>query len=504
MFMNIPAYHELRSKLEELACLNSALAILSWDQEVHMPQKGGSARAKVISHLSVLAHEKIIALDTKKRLTQLLRSTNQRPETPESTIIRETWRAYTRERTLPNVFVQELAELTSRAQTIWAEARTKSNVAHFLPSLKRIVELKRKEAEYVGYADSPYDALLDAYEPGLTSAQVSAVFNELRDFLKPFIRTLQRSSHTAPNPTITHGNFPINEQEAFNRWVAEKMGFDFEAGRLDTSTHPFTSGFHPTDVRLTTRYHEHDLLYALGSTIHEAGHGLYEQGLPIEHHGTPLAESVSYGIHESQSRIWENNIGKSRAFWSAIYPKLQRQFPKPFAKIPLETVYRLINEVKPSLIRTESDEVTYNLHIILRYEIERELIEGTLNVKDVPELWNAKMKEYLGVKVPNDREGVLQDVHWSGGAFGYFPTYALGNLYAAQFYHALQKQVPNAERDMKKGNFLPVRNWLRKKIHVHGKTFSSEALVKEVTGEGLNANYFISYLKEKYSALYGV
>jgi carboxypeptidase Taq len=449
-----------------------------------------------------LAHKKILALDTKKQLRGLLRDTKTRPNKPESVIIRETWRMYDRERKLPNAFIQELAELTSHAQTIWADARAKSDFSLFQPSLKRLVELKRQEAEYVGYKDSPYDALLDAHEPGLTSASVSEVFNELRDFLKPFVRSLERSSQVFPSEKILHGTFPIADQQKFNQWVAEKMGFDFDAGRLDQSTHPFTTGFHPEDVRITTRYREHDLFYSLGSTIHEAGHALYEQGLPVKHYGTPLAESISYGIHESQSRIWENNVGKSKAFWTSLYPKLQKQFPKPFAKIPLETVYRIMNRVKPSLIRTEADEVTYNLHIILRYEIERELIEGTLKVKDLPEIWNAKIKKYLGLKVPNDREGVLQDVHWSGGSFGYFPTYTLGNLYAAQFYQTAHKKLPRLEADLKKGNFAPFREWLRTNIHAHGKTYSSDALVKEVCGEPLQAKYFIQYLKEKYLDLY--
>ena len=502
--MNKVLFGALREKLEAHTHLQSTLAILQWDQEIHVPEKGGAARAKLLSYLSVLAHDQLLALDAKKELSTLLREAKKNPEQPESIVVLDTWRHYAREKKLPSAFVQELAELGSQGHTTWTKARAQSDFSLFLPTLKRLIALKQKEAEYVGYKDSPYDALLDVYEPGLTTAQISPVFAELRDFLTRFLRTLKKSPTTFPNERVLHGSFPIAEQQAFNQWLAEKMGFDFAAGRLDQSTHPFTTSFHPHDVRITTRYREHDLLYSVGSTIHEAGHGLYEQGLPVEHFGTPLSESISLGIHESQSRLWENTIGKSRAFWSYVYPKLQKRFPKPFANVPLEDVYHLINRVEPSLIRTEADEVTYNLHIILRFEIERGLIEGTMKAKDLPEIWKAKMKEYLGVKVPNDREGVLQDVHWSDGSFGYFPTYALGNLYAAQFAHTAKQKIPAFEAQLKKGNFAPLREWLRKNIHAHGKTYSSAALVKEVTGEPLHAQYFIRYLEEKYGEIYNL
>ncbi len=500
--MDTLAYAKLRTQLEELAHFSSTLALLQWDQEIYMPAKGGEPRAKLISYLSVVAHEKLLALNSGKLLTKLVQEAKKTPNTPEAIVIRDVWRSYTRERKLPTAFVQELAELTSRAQTIWAEARAKSDFSLFLPSLKRLVELKRQEAAYVGYKNSPYDALLDTYEPGLTSAQIDPLFSELRDFLKPFLRKLKAAKQQPPAATRLKGKFPLREQEAFNEQLLRKVGFDFEAGRIDQSTHPFTTNFHPYDVRITTRYSETDALYALGSTIHEMGHALYEQGLPVEHFGTPLAEAVSLGIHESQSRFWENMIGKGRPFWKYFYPKLQKQFPKPYARVPFETFYRILNRVEPAFIRTEADEVTYNLHIIIRYELERGLIEGTLKAKDLPQLWKAKMKDYLGVTVKNDREGVLQDVHWSIGAIGYFPTYTLGNLYAAQFSETAKKQLPKLEAQLEKGNFTPLREWLRTHIHAHGKTFTSEALVKEITGEPLQASYFIKHLKEKYGELY--
>jgi carboxypeptidase Taq len=496
--MDTASYDLLRERLAEVSHLNSTLAVLQWDQEVHMPVKGSGPRAKTISYLSVLAHQKLLDLDKGKVLSRLHRANKTMSDPHASIIIQEAWRAYDRERKLPEPFVKELAELCSVAQTAWAHARKKDDFTVFLPHLKRIIELKRQEAEYLGYKDSPYDALLDVYEPGLTSRRVTGIFEELRNFLQSFVRDLAVSSKRQPKEDVLKGVFPITEQQAFNAWMTHKIGFDQEAGRLDISTHPFTTSFHPHDVRLTTRYDESNVLYAIGSSIHEMGHGLYEQGLPIEHFGTPLGETVSLGIHESQSRLWENNIGKSRPFWQYFYPKLQQCFPRPYKQVPFETFYQIINRVEPSFIRTESDEVTYNLHIILRFEIEKGLIEGKIKVKDLPEIWNAKIKEYLGLKVSNDRLGVLQDVHWSSGAIGYFPTYTLGNLYAAQFYHAAKDQIKNLDQQVKRGDFTAIKGWLKTNIHAHGKLYTAEALVKKITGEPLTTKYFIDYLKQKY------
>ncbi len=497
-----PAYAELRSSLEEMGHINSALALLQWDQEVLMPEKGGEQRAKTIGYLSKLSHEALLGLNKKKALSQLARSLDGKSDAGQAAVVREALRAYTRENKLPTAFVQELSEFSSRSHTAWIKARQASDFAAFLPYLKKMVALKQQEAEYVGYTDSPYDALLDAYEPDLTSKYVSVVLGELRDFLTGFVKKLQAAKNQPPSSTTFKGQFHLAAQQEFNTKLAQDIGFDFGAGRIDVSTHPFTTNFHPQDVRITTRYDETDVFSSIGSTIHEVGHALYEQGIPTEHFGTPLGEAISLGIHESQSRIWENNIGKSLSFWKHVYPKLQKAFPRPFGRIPLETFYQTLNRVTPSYIRTESDEVTYNLHIILRFEIEKDLIEGRLKVKDLPEAWNAKMKEYLGVIVPNDRLGVLQDVHWAGGSIGYFPTYALGNVYAAQFYASARKHLPELERDLAKGNFTPLREWLRKEIHAHGKFYTAESLVRRVTGEPLQTKYFIEYLTQKYTEIY--
>lgn len=494
--------HLLKARLSEIAQLGSVSSVLGWDQEVHMPEKGADARAASISLVSGLMHEKMVGLDDDGLLSKLKRQVDAKGlKGKDAIIVAETWRSFEREKKLPKAFVKELAETTSKAHHVWIRARKENDFSLFLPWLRKIVELKRKEAEFVGFADSPYDALLDSYEPGLTTKDVTAILDDLKDFLAPFLKELRASTVKIDQKRI-RGTFPLDKQFAFNRFVSEKMGFDYAAGRIDKSVHPFTTTFHTNDVRITTRFKEDDIIYSLGSTIHETGHALYEQGLPSEHFGTPLAEAVSLGIHESQSRLWENTIGKSAAFWNYFYPRLQKEFPKPFKHVPRKDFLRIINEVKPSLIRTEADEVTYNLHIIVRFEIEKELIEGSIDPKDLPAIWNEKMKEYLGIKVPSDSLGVLQDVHWSTGSIGYFPTYTLGNLYAAQFYAAMERDIPDLSGHIAAGNLAVPREWLRKKIHVHGKTYTAADLVKKVTGEYPTSRYFIEYLRAKYEKLY--
>lgn len=303
---------------------------------------------------------------------------------------------------------------------------------------------------------------------------------------------------------ILDGTFPIEQQRTFNVYIAELLGLDFESGRIDVSTHPFTTSFHSHDVRITTRYNEHDVLHGILSTIHETGHALYNQGIRSEHFGTPLGESISPSIHESQSKIWETMVGKGKPLWIFLYPKLQNVFPEVFAHVSFKDFYCAINRVKPSLIRLEADEITYHLHVILRFEIEKALIEGKFEVEDLPRVWNTKTKEYLGIIVPDDRQGILQDMHWSVGSIGYFPTYTLGTLYAAQFYHQAKKDIPELEKQITLGNPKPLREWLRENIHQHGKYYTASDLIKEVTGEKLNSNYFINYIKQKYTDLYNL
>lgn len=493
---------QFKEKLIELYYLSSALAVLHWDREVNMPKKGVLARAQTTAALAGVLHEKLLSI---KPFLLPLKSSLDDGKLDEETsiIVREVWREFEKAEKLPTYFVKELARVTSEAHATWAEARAKSDFAKFAPHLKKIVELKREEAKLLGYKDSPYDALLDTFEPYATAEEMSITLEELKDFLIPFIQKIKNSS-VKVDRNILKGEFPIEKQIEFNRFVAEKMGYDLGAGRIDVSVHPFTIHFHPQDVRFTTRYDKADVFPALMTTLHEAGHALYEQGILVENFGTPFGESISLGVHESQSRSWENLIGRSKPFWAYFYPELQKEFPEPFTKISLDNFYRALNRVEPSFIRVEADEVTYNLHIILRFEIEKELVEGSIEVDDLPKIWNDKFKEYFGLEVPDDSLGVLQDVHWSGGSIGYFPTYTLGNLYSAQFYSASKRDIPDLEEQITKGEFTDFLQWLRKNIHIHGKLYTARDLVMQVTGEPLKSQYFMDYLKKKYSEIYNL
>ncbi len=495
---------ELKNRLTEITHLGSTIAVLNWDQQVFMPAKGAEMRAKTIAHLSGLYHMTLIAIDSDGLLTNLksdLDLERKQFSPKDRVIISETWRSFEREKKLPEAFVKELSQTVAEAHTVWVEAKNSNNFKLFQPWLEKIVALKRKEAKYVGYEESPYDALIDLYEPGMTADRAAVILNDLKDFLIPFIEKIKKSK-VKLNPKKIQGKFPIQKQKELNELIAKQIGFDLTAGRIDESAHPFTINFNALDVRFTTKYSEENIMQALGATIHEAGHGMYEQGLPSEYFGTPLSESISLGIHESQSRFWENMVGKSKEFWHYFYPKLKKEFPQPFSKISADEFYLNINTVQPSLIRIESDEVTYNIHIIIRFEIEKDLIEGSIEVADVPKIWKTKMKEYLGITVPNDRQGALQDVHWSTGAFGYFPTYTFGNLYSGQFTAQMMKDIPDMKKQIAKGKFDEILNWLRKNIHQHGKMYTAGSLVRAVTGEPLDSKYFIEYLKEKFFAIY--
>ncbi|MEK7555592.1 MAG: carboxypeptidase M32 [Patescibacteria group bacterium] len=492
----------MKSRLKEIYHLSSAMSLLGWDQQVYMPHRGAESRASTMAHLSVTIHEKFLKINSDGLLDSLRKKLEaDKLVAREAIIVKETCRSYDREKKLPASFVRELAETIAKTHSVWKEARRKSDFKMFLPWLKKIVALKRKEAELVGYKKSPYDALLDVFEPEMTTEKTAKILNDLKDFLVLFVKKIA-ASKVKVNAKIIKGEFSIEEQKKFNQLIAEKIGFNLEAGRIDQSAHPFTIGFHPHDVRITTRHDKNNLLPAIFSTIHETGHALYEQGLLAEHFGTPLAESISLGIHESQSRLWENLIGRSLPFWKYFYPKLQKEFPEPFKSILFLKFYKAINKVEPSFIRTEADEITYNLHIIIRFEIEKLMIEGSIRLADLPKIWNQKVKKYLGIKVRNDAQGVLQDVHWSSGLIGYFPTYAFGNLYAAQFYNSMRNEIFNLDKKIEAGHLSHVREWLRKKIYVHGKSFTADALVKEVTGESLNSRYFIDYLEKKYKEIY--
>jgi carboxypeptidase Taq len=499
----------LTTHLSEIQRINSAASVLSWDQETYMPAGGGVARAEQIATLQGLAHQKLVSHDMERLLGRSVDLTNGVPldhdgelwDESTQALLREVWRDYSRAKKLPSDFVVTLSRECSLAQQVWAEAKEDNAFARFLPNLRTVLSLKREEADYLGYVDSRYNALLDVYEPGATIAGLRPLFAELKARLVPLLKRIQNSATRIDDSFLFHA-YDTTRQLEFGRLVLMRMGYDFERGRLDLSAHPFTTSFHPTDVRLTTRVHEHDLPSCLFSCIHEGGHGLYDQGLDPHHYGTPLGDSVSLGIHESQSRLWENCVGRSRAFWRFFYPVLQQTFHHQLRHVEMEEFYAGINRVKPSFIRVEADELTYNLHIMLRAEIEQHLIEGHTRADDLPEIWNSKMKEYLGIVPPTDAEGVLQDVHWSLGAFGYFPTYALGNLYAVQFYDQARMEIPHLEDEIAAGQLSVLRRWLEQKIHRWGRMFTPERLSQRVTGRSVNPGPFLRYVERKYGELY--
>lgn len=493
----------LRTRLEEATAIHSALIVLSWDQEVGMPKKAAEGRAKAIAHLSALAHQKALALDEGGLLTTLKKELDEkRIKGNDAVIVREAWRGYERDRRLPEEFVKEQAEVISLAGEVWKEAKAKSNFKLFQPWLAKIVDLKRREAAYIGYTDSPYDALLEEYEPGATTAEVTHVLSELRDFLVPFIK---RTSAAQKRYQRTHlkGLFPKAKQEVFVRELVEGIGYDLQAGRINESEHPFSERAHAHDAYITVNYRERDIIFVAMAAIHEAGHALYELGLPQQHFSNALGQFISIAFHESQSCLWENYIGRSKEFWQHWYPKLKKHFGPQLQGVSLDMFHRALNTVHPGPVRLDADEVTYHLHIIMRFEIERDLIEGKIEVRDVPRVWNEKMKEYLGVVPASDAQGPLQDIHWSAGYFGYFPTYTLGILYSAMQWDTIREAIPQYRKRIASGDTQPILDWLRTNIHAHGQKYRSKELLKRATGNEFSARPFERYLEEKYTELYG-
>ncbi len=500
------AYDELIRLVKEASLLGSTAALLGWDQETMMPAGGLEHRSRQLAQLASMHHR----LVTSPRIGELLAACEADdkvvgdPLHPSAVNVREVRRQYDRRTKLPTELVQELAQLTSLAQHQWAEARRDSDFARFRPWLEKVVELTRSKAKCFGWpADGePWDALAEDYEPGCTAADVEKVFGPLRTRLAALIGDLT-SSPTRPSNAFNELPIAIEQQERFVRFCSEQIGFDYTRGRLDRSTHPFCSGTHCNDVRMTTRFHENNVNDALGSTMHESGHGIYEQGLGAEHIGTPMGDAVSLGIHESQSRLWENQVGRSRAFWNWCHPKLTDFFGSAVSGLSLEDVYGSVNIVNPDFIRVEADEATYNMHIMIRFEIERALIRGDLAPADIPGVWNDKYKEYLGLDVPDDRRGCLQDIHWSSGSIGYFPTYTLGNLYAAQFFEQALEDMPDLHDRFEQGHFDSLKQWLNTKIHAHGRRYPAPELCVNVTGKPLSAEPLMRHLEGKLRPLYG-
>ncbi len=498
-------YSELTRLLREAALVGSCGSVLSWDEQTYMPDKGSAHRADQLGLLAGLAHERA----TSPRIGELLSQLEGRGDLGDAdgdraVNVREARRSFDRQTKLPRRLVEELSRTTTLSQQAWIKAREDADFAAFLPWLEKMIGLKREEAQAVGYGDGvPYDALLDDYEPGVTAAEIQRVFTPLRDELVKLVAAIQHSARR-PNVEILSRHYPKTPQMVLSEGASKAIGFDFEAGRIDESAHPFCSGFGPGDCRLTTRYNDHHFNSAFFGVLHESGHGIYEQGLPGDGFGLGIGQPSSLGIHESQSRMWENFVGRSRSFWKYLFPTAKTAFPKALGDVSLEEFYSAINDVRPSLIRVEADEVTYNLHIMLRFEIEQQLVSGDLKPVDIPAVWNEKVMKYFGLAVPSDANGCLQDIHWSAGLLGYFPTYALGNMYAAQFFSAARRDLGDLDDQFSRGQFKPLKNWLNEKIHCHGKRFRAKRLVEVVTGESLSHQPLIAHLRTKYSELYGL
>ncbi|MBS3965845.1 MAG: carboxypeptidase M32 [Truepera sp.] len=489
---------ELTERLAVISDLHEAASLLSWDQHTYMPPGATAARGQQLATLSKLSHQLFTDAEIGKLLT-VLESAPLASDSDEAALVKVTRRLYDRASKLPADFVEEFAKLRTQAQQRWAEARRGKDFSQFAPLLQEIVAMTRREADYLGYLDHPYDALLDGYEPGMRTAEVKRVFAELKGPIVALVQAIKAQGRLSDAPL--RQPFDEAKQEAFALEMAQAFGYDLSRGRLDRTVHPFAQSISKYDVRITTRYNPEYLVPALFGTLHETGHALYEQGVADEYYRSPLGSVQSLGLHESQSRLWENLVGRSRGFWQYAYPKLRAYFPG-LNGVPLEEFYAAINRVEPSFIRVEADEVTYNLHIMLRFELELALLEGTLAVSDIPAAWNAKVEEYLGITPPDDALGCLQDIHWSMGGIGYFPTYTLGNVMSVQLFEAAKRAHPEIDLDITEGRFATLLAWLRDNVHRHGAKYQADELLQRATGSRLDPGPYIGYLTSKYRTLY--
>lgn len=491
-------YEAYKTKMQKIADVKYASAVLQWDQETYLPPKGNETRGRQIATLSEIAHN----LFTDEKLGQLLLELLGKDglSMNEKRNVELTFEDYTKNKKLPVAFVRKMSETVNKSFYAWIQSRKENSFAVFREPLDEVIHLKKQEAEYIGYEKHPYNALMNDYDKGLTVDTVDALFSALRPQLISL--TEEIAGRTAVDNSFLQGHFDKAKQWEFGIEILKRMHFDFEAGRQDISEHPFTINFNSTDVRVTTRIDEKDFANMTWSCLHEGGHALYEQGLPANEYGLPLSEYCSVSIHESQSRLWENCVGRSKEFWLHNYPLLQKYFPQPFNDISVDQFYRAINKTQSSLIRTEADELTYHFHVMIRYELEKKLIEGSISSKDIPAYWNELYLKYLDINVPDDIQGCLQDVHWSHGSFGYFATYSIGSLYAAQLYATIEKAVPDVKEKIKNGNNQPVFNWLKQHIYPYGRYHTSEELCHKATGEKLKSEYFINYATKKYSDIY--
>ncbi len=496
------SYDQLIQRVKEVQLLESISEVLGWDERTHMPPGGSPHRAEQMAFLAKLMHQKLTSAAIGELLGCLEGSGLQQPPDSDRAVnLREIRRVYDRAVKMPPALVEEIARTTTRAQLVWQEARQANDFAAFQPYLEKIVKLKREEAQAVGYREVPYDALLDKYEPGATTGQITQLFTRLRQELVPLVAAITSSGKT-PNREILERDYPVEQQREFGQATAAALGFDFQAGRLDVTTHPFCSGLGPGDCRLTTRYNPRRFADGFFGILHETGHGLYEQGLDPAHFGTPCGMAASLGIHESQSRLWENQVGRSQPFWEHFFPKAQKIYPAALGNVKLDDFYFAINDVRKSFIRVEADEATYNLHILLRFELEQALISGDLQPADVPAAWEEKFHSFLDLTPPNFALGCLQDIHWSMGGLGYFPTYTLGNLYAAQLMEKIRTDLGDLDADVRRGEFGRLKGWLNANIHGQGQRYRAQDLCQRLTGQPLSTQPFMTYLRQKFGPLY--
>jgi carboxypeptidase Taq len=497
----LDVYKQLVLKLEERSRLGGVMATMHWDQEVIMPKGASDNRSKQMAAFAGVLHEKSIDLDFGELIDTLVNADQSNFTKIEQCNIKEAKREYELETKIPKELIQEIAELSSLGHQIWSKAREENKFLDFAPTLERLIVLKKKWAAFAFPELDAYDANLDIYERGMRVEYLSPIFSKLKKELIPFIAEIQKSSFI-PDSSFLKGDFSIEKQKALGLQISKNMGFNYEKGRMDTSVHPFCGGGHPTDVRITTRYQSGNFIESLFASIHETGHGLYEQGRMSGFLDLPVSESLTMAIHESQSLFWERMVAQNKYFCEYYLNIFIETFPEKLSGVSLDSLYCAINQCEPSFIRVEADEVTYPIHIILRYEIEKDLFDGSITVKDLPDVWNSKMEEYLGIRPSSDSEGVLQDVHWSGGAFGYFPSYTLGAMYACQFYSKMLTDIGDILKEMKEGNFSNIKKWLNVNIHQKGRLYSTDDLILNITGKKLDPQFFIDYLKNKYSEIY--
>jgi carboxypeptidase Taq len=494
-------FDELRCRLGEIHDLEKAAGLLSWDEETKMPPGGAEARAEQRATLNRIAHELQVSPDLGALLDELRGFEEEYGhDSFEASLVRVAQRDYDKAARVPAELRAELTRAGSRGYRAWLEAREAQSFSILLPHLERNLELRRQYVECFGPYDDPYDVVLDDYEPGMKTAEVEPIFEQLKAALVPMIRAVGEAAPV--DDSCLHGRFSPEAQRRFSLGIMEEWGMDADSWRLDDTVHPFATSMAPTDIRLTTNFHE-DSMHGVLSCLHEFGHGIYEHQVDPAYTRTPLAHGVSAAFHESQSRMWENLVGRNVSTWRFFYPRLQAAFPDKFSDVPLETFHRALNKVQPSYRRVDADEVTYCLHIILRFELEREMLAGTVSLRDLPEAFNAKMRDYIGLVPPNDTLGVLQDVHWSDLSFGYFPTYALGNVVSVQLWERAEADVGDLDERFERGEFAPLREWLGENVHRHGRAFTPQELLRRVTGSGMDAGPYLGYLERKLGDLFG-